>query len=323
MFKHTIQLKSGNTLTIEQIDAQLADKLLEQLNGKILTEYSSDTCEYYYYLLEDNRVVHCPAGPDRYLCYPFEAFVEYKENNSIFKKIVQSDEVEKVVVLPGCERIYIKKVAQQRLSEMVPEDELVDAKDGILHLNDGRVVEYGNFGLAFIYRNESDFSKVREFNRSLDLINKEYRQRGDKVIIDSSLCCINRYGLEFEKHIGELVSELGEIVNAPKSVFDYSLNSLSRLDWFLYKPVIDFEYRSKVFLPLLAYIGATYLNTLRGEWVYLKNLVCQDWIPDVRQKDGEYKMLYHPINQILDPESGHGDYITLREVYRHVWSRPI
>ncbi len=97
---------------------------------------------------------------------------------------------------------------------------------------------------------------------------------------------------------------------------------LPRIDKYLYKRLITPEFQEQVFLPLLAYIGKTFIANRGGEWVMLYDEASDHWLPDIRQTDGEMKMLYHPISLILDPDEGHGICIPMKVVYQHRASNP-
>jgi hypothetical protein len=76
-------------------------------------------------------------------------------------------------------------------------------------------------------------------------------------------------------------------------------------------------------MPLLVYLGQTYLKHSNGKWVLLHDGFNNLWIPDIRQADGIMKMLHHPLSIILDPEDGLGSYISLKSVCLHEATNPM
>ena len=82
------------------------------------------------------------------------------------------------------------------------------------------------------------------------------------------------------------------------------------------------EFEECAFMPLLAYVGQTYLKNQGGIWELLYDEPNDLWLPDIQQPDGEMKMLYHPISIILNPEEGAGNYLPLKVAYLHTASNP-
>ncbi|MBK6620363.1 MAG: hypothetical protein IPG32_05585 [Saprospirales bacterium] len=85
----------------------------------------------------------------------------------------------------------------------------------------------------------------------------------------------------------ELAAQLPGCSMPLKKFFDGREECLPRIDKYLYKHLITPEFQEQVFLPLLAYIGKTYISNLGGEWVMLYDEPSDHWVPDIRQADGK------------------------------------
>ncbi|MBK8563009.1 MAG: hypothetical protein IPN76_06595 [Saprospiraceae bacterium] len=79
--------KSGKTLFSHQISSEDAALLVKQKQGQWMDDFSSDICEYYYYLLNDKTILSTPAGPDAYIYEPYDAFIDHMEETYIAKKL--------------------------------------------------------------------------------------------------------------------------------------------------------------------------------------------------------------------------------------------
>lgn len=191
-------------------------------------------------------------------------------------------------------------------------------------LNDSTVVHiplglaasvYEPYDAFVAHMNESNISK------KISQVSKQpQREFGDPY--DNGCFCPNPFGEDFPNFVDELAAKLPEILEAPDSMFDFTFGNLLEIDWHLYKHIITPDFRINAFLPLLAYIGKSYIQQKGGNWEMLYDEKCQNWLPDVRQVDGELKMLYYPISIILNPYEGKGTYYALRMAFNHVASNP-
>ena len=133
---------------------------------------------------------------------------------------------------------------------------------------------------------------------------------------------LNKFGNKALDHIEDISNSLPDLLEAPKELFDFSVNNLFKIDKHLYKHIITYELEEQLFLPLIAYIGLTYIKNNGGKWILLYDEPNDLWLPDIQQPDGEMKMLYHPISIILNPEEGAGNYLPLKVAYLHTASNP-
>ncbi len=322
MMTNSFSTKSGKTLSSHHISAEDANLLVKKKEGQLLDDYSSEICEYFYYLLNDGKVVHIPAGPDAYIYEPYDAFIEHMEEYHIAKKISKERPFKLIRRLPNDKTIQIEKIFKDKIAHLISTAQPMEGSKFLYLLADGRVLE-NNYLEATIYQNfaeyETWFAHTKQANG--------FTSRIIKGELDGTcwlnLCGLNPYGADFPTHAKELAKRLPQLINAPEELFDYSWGKLLDIDFFPYKNVISPEFSEQVFLPLLAYIGETYIRQKGGQWEMLYNHACDDWLPDVRQADGELKMLYYPVSIILNPEEGKGTYYALRTVFSHIASNPV
>ncbi len=295
--------------------------LVETHEGKLLEWYSSGLCEFYYYLLNDSRVVNIPAGFEGYVYEPYDAFLSHMEDTFFMKRIPGTYPIPRVKRLPGFQKIDYEYVDQAEVDRLRLEAMPFNQERRVFRVKDGRIlVDLTLFGE--VYKNEEDYLAVKAFKVSSDQYYSR-RMRGNfSGIIEPQLCGLNPLGEKFPAHVDELAAQLPGLLDAPEKFFDGREECLPRIDKYLYKRLITPEFQEQVFLPLLAYIGKTFIANRGGEWVMLYDEASDHWLPDIRQTDGEMKMLYHPISLILDPDEGHGICIPMKVVYQHRASNP-
>lgn len=314
--------KKGLRLTLQRIPIEDAKNIVKNLHGRLLEEYSNDICESYYFDLEDGRVVHIPLGLEGTIYEPYDAFIEHMEESHIAKKISKKRPFKLIRRLPDDKTIQIEKIFKDEIAHLISTAQPLEGSKFLYLLADGRVLE-NNYLEVTIYQNlaeyETWFAHTKRANGFTSRIIK-----GELVGTSwLNLCGVNPYGPDFPTHAKELAKRLPHLINAPEGLFDFSWNKLPDIDFYLYKNVISPEFSEHVFLPLLAYLGETYIRQKGGAWEMLYNHACEDWLPDVRQADGELKMLYYPVSIILNPEEGKGTYYALRTAFSHIASNPV
>ena len=174
-----------------------------------------------------------------------------------------------------------------------------------------------------VFKNNIEFEKYQSYSKKhYDYVKRKYSGEYNGLLT-WNLAGINKFGSDTLEHIEELSSSLPDLLDAPKNIFDFTVNNLFKIDKHLYKHIITYEFQEKVFLPLIAYVGQTYLKNNVGDWILLYDELNDLWLPDIRQVNGEMKMMYHPVSIILNPEDGQGIYLTLKRVYLHHESNPV
>ncbi len=319
---NSFSTKSGKTLFSRQISSEDAALLVKQKQGQLLDDYSSDICEYYRYLLNDGAVVNIPAGPDAYIYEPYDAFIDHMEETYIAKKLSKERPFLLTKRLANGNSIQVEKIYGDEIDRLKALSQYFGNSKQAFLLPDGRVMENRSIE-TYLYRNAEDYEALTEHVRNATRLSHKI----NKGELDGDIwlypCALNPYDTEFPDHAKELASRLPRLINAPETLFNFSWGSLVDIDFYLYKNVISQEFSEQVFLPLIAYIGESYIKQKGGQWEMQYNHACGDWLPDVRQADGELKMLYYPISIILNPEEGKGTYYALRAAFSHIASHPV
>ncbi len=92
---------------------------------------------------------------------------------------------------------------------------------------------------------------------------------------------------------------ISDLIKAPQSLFDYQKSSLPKIENYLYRNIITDDFSDRIFLPLLAYIGETFIEHEGGEWRVEYSEVYNTWIPDVYYENRQ-KQIWRPLLKILD-----------------------
>jgi hypothetical protein len=267
-------------------------------------------------------VVHIPLGLEGTIYEPFDVFIEHMEESHIAKKISKERPFKLTRRFANGKSIQMEIMYGDEIGRLKAISQYLGNSKQAFILPDGRVMENRSIE-TYLYQNIEDYEEfVAHQTNSSKLDNKIHNGELDGVSW-SNLCSVNPYGTDFPTHAKELASSLPHLINAPEALFDFSWGTLVDIDFYLYKNVISQEFWEQVFLPLLAYIGEAYIKQKGGQWELLFNHACGDWLPDVRQADGELKMLYYPVSIILNPEEGQGTYYALRTAFAHVVSNPV
>jgi len=294
---YSFATKSGLMLSSFRIARNEGLILLEKFQGQKLEEYSSSRCDYYYYLLNDGRILFLPQGPEVYIYEPYNAFLAHMEETHIAKHIPNTPPFQRIKHLPGGRKIFSTVISKEE-AELLCANATPIERDAFL-LADGRVLTERGWGNA-VYDNRADWQAILDFYVLEGQTHRRMSSGEYRGPFLYHLCGWNPYGQEVLNKIDEIAAKLPGLLNAPEALFDGSINNLPKIDKYLYKQVMSDAFAELAFMPLLAYIGKVQISNRSGEWVLLHDEVCDLWIPDIRELDGEMKILYHPLWIILD-----------------------
>lgn len=315
---HSFVIESGLTLSYTKIPIEEGFALLEAHHGKELSQFSIPACESYYYLLDDNRILHLPQSLEATIYEPYEAFMEHKGKKHIAKYVPNNPPFQRIKHLPGGRKIYATVISKEEAEQLCANATPIE-RDAFL-LADGRVLTERGWGNV-VYDNQADWQAVVDF---LLLEGQTHRRMSSgeyRGAFLPHLCGWNPYGQDVLNKIDEIAAKLPGLLNAPEALFDGSIKNLPKIDKYLYKQIMSDAFAEQAFMPLLAYIGKVQISNRGGEWVLLHDEVCDLWIPDIREPDGEMKMLYHPLWIILDSRN-ETYYRPLMVVLNHKASMP-
>lgn len=294
---HSFLTESGLTLNVTRISVEEGLPLIERLQGKELKQYAIPACYVQYYLLNDGSVLHLYEAPDATIYEPYEVFLAHMEETHIAKHIPNNPPFQRIKHLPGGRKIYATVISNEE-AELLCANATPIERDAFL-LADGRVLTERGWGNV-VYDNRADWQAVVDFRLLEGQTHRRMSSGEYRGAFLPHLCGWNPYGQDVLSKIDEIAAKLPELLNAPEELFDGSIKNLPKIDKYLYKQVMSDAFAEQAFMPLLAYIGKVQISNRGGEWVLLHDEVCDLWIPDVREPDGEMKMLYHPLWIILD-----------------------
>ncbi len=297
-----------------------AQQLIEKHNGKELSKYKytipcTDAISTPY-LLEDGRVITTKVI-DAIMYNDLKNFMIGA--TGIQKKLIQTAYPKKrIIYLLDSSKIYYYEIDEakgeriQVLYEAEPKEHPRDTS--VYKLHSGEVVEHQPTGNRFTLYQKDDYDELCEMRVVLKEISiNRRRMLKDYGYMNPWIRGRNPYGEKFPEHVDELAAQLPQLLPMPEKYMKYTRNSLPTIDKYLYRNMITDEFADRVFLPLLAYIGKSYLNENDGEWKmrYDENLTT--WTPDIY--DGAFKEMYMPLLEILD--STEGMWTPLATVYNH------
>ena len=171
-------------------------------------------------------------------------------------------------------------------------------------------------GDGFIYSSINEFEEILENSQKLLEIRHKYHSK--EIELEEYECHLmvgkNPFKDEFLKYVSDLSDSLPLLLNAPKSIFDFSPESLVLIERYLYWNEISNNFSDKVFLPLLSYIGETFIRNNSGRWDISHNELYDIWIPNIATKK-EYKHIWKRLIRVLDPRDSNRR--TLMSVYTY------
>jgi len=315
---HSFLTESGLTLNVTIISVEDGLTLIERLQGKELKQYAIPACYVQYYLLNDGSVLHLYEAPDATIYEHYNAFLAHMEETHIAKHIPNNPPFQRIKHLPGGRKIYATVISKEEAESLCANATPIE-RDAFL-LADGRVLTERGWGNT-VYDNRADWQAILDFYVLEGQTHRRMSSGEYRGLFLYHLCGWNPYGQDVLNQIDEIAAKLPGLLNAPEELFDGSIKNLPKIDKYLYKQVMSDAFAEQAFMPLLAYIGKVQISNRGGEWVLLHDEVCDLWIPDIREPDGEMKMLYHPLWIILNSRN-ETYYRPLMVVLNHKASMP-
>lgn len=303
----------GLTYVIYRVTRDEALRIVEEQKGKELTQFSSKTLEIYYYLLDDNKVVCIPQGGDATVYDSYAGYLSNRQTSGMYiaKHIPNTYPVHHIHYLKGGRKLYYETIESTEAKKMIEGLALRSLpwgrKEKLYYLlPDGRVIPEISFDYVNRFASFQDYADYEDFR----LTEAEAMKPGEKVV--TQMCGRNPYGEQFPEHVEALCLKLPALLNAPAKVFDYSPNSLSKLDRYLYQHLITDYFADEVFLPLLAYAGQVNIKHKGCSWQLFYDEVWDSWVPDIQTPDGRLLVIYNPLLEILDSWEETECYLTLK-----------
>lgn len=306
----------GLTYSFTSLPREEALRLIAAHNGKDLTQFSSKRLDSYYYILDDNRVVSVPQGPDAYVFDSYAGFLSNHQTSRMYiaKHIPNTYPIHRIHYLKGGRKLYYDIISRAEAENLTAglEQRLIRIAAGreryYYLLSDGSVIS------EIRYEEVNKFASFQDFADFEDYHLATYRAVQEGNIGINQMCGRNPYGAQFPEHVDELCSILPALLNAPARLFNNTPDSLSRLDHYLYQHLITDYFAEEVFLPLLAYIGRIHILHLGGAWHMVYDKVWDNWAPDIQTADGRLLMIYNPLLEILDSREEGECWITLKSL---------
>lgn len=307
--KKKIIAPNGKQFEFEIVGYSYFEKLSKEHNGKIYLKYNElyDEClDTTVYQLNDERILMEVAGTillfdqeENYLAYLYSSGVLNAQ-----KTIQNIYPILRINYLKDNRKVIyyeISPIEGKALKIISTEIELAETSIyRFFELTDGELlVTKVNNDSYFIYNSKEDYQAIQEKERLCSELGKGLIDK-DRLVSDM-MCGRNVYGKDFLEEITQLVDQLPDLLRAPSSIFDFQKSSLPKIDKYLHRHHITDDFTDRLLLPLLAYLGETYIQSEEGKWVMRYDEIFMTWVPDIYTKDG-FKQMYLPLLKILSPE---------------------
>lgn len=293
-FLAEVKDKHGFKYIIYTLSKEDAESFVSMHHGKLLEAYSRPKKGHYYYLLDNNYVVGIFEW-DATAYDSYQGFLSNLESSgySIRKRIPKDLPIKRIILLPDFTKIVYYEI---KLPESgIPEDleEIIEARNNKKNykIKNGKIIQ--------TYKDNKSgmqFESLEDFNRYSDFIALQ-----NPFSLPGPVCGLNPYGQNFPDHVDELIQILPELINIPASKLDYTVYSMPRLDKYLYQNLIEHEFIYKIFMPLLAYIGQTWIRLNGGNWIMSYDKKFDTWTPDLLDEDGKPKKMAKQLDLVLSP----------------------
>lgn len=329
MKKEVVNERFGFTYEIEvNIPKEDFDRLIKEYEGKKLSQFIRKMpCEsdafIIPYLFNNGQVL--VAYPSNGIIY--SNLKGYLADISLNEKhLLTTYPRKRIAYLPNAKKVYYFQINPAEGERITLLHDLYNEASDLSHIPHAsnlyktdidEITEHRTIHEDYNVYFEEDYKALDAKRAIVTQIALDRRRMGrepDYGFIDINMCGRNPYSEQFPDHVDELAAQLPQLLHFPESIMAYSLYSLPHIDKYLHRSLFTDEFADKVFLPLLAYIGKSYIKRNGGEWVMRYDKTFTSWTPDVRDEKG-FKDMYRPLLKMLDSTEGY--LTTLTSVYHH------
>ncbi len=312
--KREIKTPWGFTYERETVSWEEGLSLIETYKGQELIQYSAlyNVCsEIKPYLLNDGRVVVMFA--DATIVNSLKGYIAGLQTSQMFtrKKISTTYPQKRIEYLPGGGKVYyylLDKTEGEVIRNLyTPLDKSVYPCSRGMELYrtlENEILEYpGSYYRLYI--SEADYrlyhDKKRALLAELTTTGKPMHLvvKKDRGYININMCGRNPYGEKFPEKVDGLCAKLPDLLHMSNSIFTCKESSLKKIGRVFYRNIITDEFSDKLFLPMLAYLGKTFLSNHKGAWEMRYDKTFDSWTPDIRVEEG-LKEMYWPLLEVFD-----------------------
>lgn len=119
--------------------------------------------------------------------------------------------------------------------------------------------------------------------------------------INEDLIGLNHLKYEFTSNIDFLIESIPKVVGCPMDILDFSENSLDDLTYYLYSNEMSWVVLDNLYLPLVAYIGETYIRNYDASWGFVQSKLFDEIFPDIFVSSSR-KYIHDFVYRVLSPD---------------------
>lgn len=314
---YKIQTPWGVQYETQNLSLEEGKALVEKQEGKLLQEYQSNHAQYY--LLNSGEVVSL-SFPDADWYSSLDGLLADLQVSGLFikKHIDDSFPVKKIKYGLNGEKIFYSKLSKD--SDIVHQKDLNLINETfpnnivLFQTQNGEILyRQGEFS-NFLFRSIND---VHIFIKRLlfDLDQTPVIVRKGLNVYPEFLG-LNPYGHDILNQRELLFKELISVLHLKSTKqLDHSFKSLNWLEKQLFQNLIDAEFSSQIFLPLLFYIGEVYNKENNTKWELINDPIYNLVAIDIKNKNGILKLMSKQLMILLDSTTK--DYYPIHTVYNH------
>ncbi|MCB9275621.1 MAG: hypothetical protein H6564_16365 [Lewinellaceae bacterium] len=299
---YTVATPWGYQYQITDLTLAQANELIEQKNGVELEHLTKRRTHGVVFLLANGAVV-ATSYADATMYESLKGYL----SNLYTSGMLTRKHISKTYPIPQIEyTLDGRRICYFQIS--LEEGEVLEAvsaevssesspKKNLWRIPEGEML-YRKGAAFFLYQSEKDY-----FNLEAKYAMKEkaLREMAAAEAAASEMLGRNPYGQSFPGKVETLITELPGLMFAPREIFDYSIQSLPKIEKHLFRHLFTAIFSDRLFLPLLAYMGQVQIINFEGEWLVEYNSFFDTWIPCIKTKEGLVKKMYIPLLKLLNP----------------------
>lgn len=168
-----------------------------------------------------------------------------------------------------------------------------------------------SLGNYFIFNSIDEYYSINSFNEML-------RSAGAEKIgfEEFEMNGLNPFGKDFMTSQKSNLNKLADLLNLDIGHLDFSKKSLSLVEQRFKEKIFSYWLKDFSFIPLLYYIGETYIRNENGEWALRYDAKFNNHVPDILY-DKKFKYLYRGLLDFFNPNDDM--WISLDVIYRSLF----
>lgn len=328
--KKKVNSPYGFSYEWELLSLEKAEELVKNQEGSELTKYKAlynECASATPYLLNDGKVV-ITYPVDAMLFSTLKGYISDLKTSGLFKRhkrIMERLPKQKIEFLSGNEKVYYYELPKTEgevvatLSKQLEQKNEYPRSEKVIAYksHEGELIEHNQTQDAYyLFLNEKDYNSFVFKRHQLSTKYHSYQNNmsSGEGFFNPVMCGRNPYGKDFIDKVDDLINQIPNLLHTPDNIMNLRIDSLPKIENYLYRHHFTDDFTDKIFLPLLAYIGKSIISNEGGEWNMRYDELFKTWTPDIKYK-GKWKEIYIPLLKILDTTND--KWYPLATVYNH------